>query len=550
MGVSRRPAKELLSPESVVVGAMVFGCVLRIVLAFQMPSPYLFQDELNGPLIARWLIGSDSQGIGPGGGPLYGLLLAPLAWIFNSPGSFHTAALVLNAVLVSALAPLLFLIGTRVLRHSPYTSAAAATAGALTASTFAFSALVVPEVLLTVLAAASVIVMDRYLDFPSRWRQVEVTAIMLLAAATHDRAIVLVLAAFLTILWARLTQRVTQADSNLPLIVLPLGYVFLRLLTAAIHSQVLVEGGPSTSISEIVRFPLDNPQTALRVAVGGSFYLVAATAGLVVVGLIGVTAGLRPQQTGRATTVFVALALLGTAALSTMFVTGVSTNSPARVDAFTYGRYLEYLLPIVIVYSVQVWDAIAARTLGLLAACGVTFAAGYVATASFDEAFWIGPNAQSNASGLHWIKPFENVLDISSVWVYPLAAVLAVLVIALTFKVEETAFFTVAGLGVAAGSLFVLSWAQHLQVPPQLAFDFPRGDGQVTALPIDHIGSQHAQFLTFWSPQSTVRATFGTIPDDATAVVLPVGSLPPTDAVLVSSDPTLGLNLWELGQAR
>lgn len=548
--MSRRPARAILSPESVVVGTVVFGLVLRIVLAFQMQSPYLFQDELNGPLIARWLVGSGSQGIGPGGGLLYGTLLAPLAWVFTTPGSFHTAALVLNAVIASALAPLLFIIGTRVLRHSPYTSAAAAAAGALTASTFAYSAMIVPEVLLTVLAAASVVVMDRYLDYPSRWRQLEVTAIMLLAVAAHDRAAVLVVAAFLTILWARLTQRISQIDSTVPLIALPVGFVLVRITTAAVHAQVLVEGGPSTSITNILRFPLDNPQTALRIAVGGSFYLVAATAGLVVIGLIGIGAGLRPQQTGRATTVYVALATLGTAALSTMFVTGVSTNSPARVDAFTYGRYMEFLLPVVILYSVQVWDVVAARTLGLLGACAVTFAAGYVATASYDDGFWLGPNAQSNASGLHWIKPFENVLNVGSIWVYPLAAVLVVLVIALTFKVEQTAFFTVAGLGSVAGALFVLSWAQHLQTPSQLARSFPQGAADVTALPIDHIGSQNAQFLTFWSPPSTVRATFGAIPDDVTAVVLPTSVLPPTDATFLGADPGLDLNLWQLGEAR
>ncbi len=342
--MSRRPATEVLSPESVVIGTMVLGFVLRIILALQMPSPFLFPDELNGPLIALWLVGSESQGIGPGGGPLYGLLLAPLAWIFNSPGSFHTAALVLNAVIATALTPILFLIGTRVLRHSPYTSAAAAAAGSLTASTFAFSVMVVPEVLLTVLAATSVVVMDRYLDFPSRWRQFEIVGIMLLALATHDRAVVLVFAAFLTILWARFTQRVTQFDSTIPLLALPIGYVAVRLMTAAVHSQVLVEGGPSTSVTDILLFPLENPQAALRVAVGGSFYLVAATAGLVVVGLVGIAAGLRPQQTGRSTTVYVALATLGTAMISTMFVTGVSVNSPFRVDSFTYGRYLEYLL--------------------------------------------------------------------------------------------------------------------------------------------------------------------------------------------------------------
>ncbi len=203
-----------------------------------------------------------------------------------------------------------------------------------------------------------------------------------------------------------------------------------------------------------------------------------------------------------------------------------------------------------IVYSVQVWDVIAARTLGLLAAIGVTVAAGYMARSSYDEAFWIGPNAQSNASGLHWIKPFENVLNIGSVWVYPLAAVLVVLVVALTFQVEQTAFFTVASLSTVAGCLFVLSWAQHLQTPPQLASAFPAGEGQVVALPIDHIGSQNAQFLTFWSPPSTVRATFGAVPPDATSIVLPPDVLPPSDATLLATDPVLNLNLWQLGFAR
>ncbi len=347
-----------------------------------------------------------------------------------------------------------------------------------------------------------------------------------------------------------MTQRIAQVDSTMPLLALPIGWIAVRLFTAAIHSQVLVEGGPPTSVAETLRFPLDNPQAVFRVAVGGSFYLVAATAGLVIVGLVGVAAGLRPQQTGRSTTVYVALAIAGTATLSTMFVTGVSVNDPGRVDSFTYGRYLEYLLPIVILYSVQVWEAIAARTLGLLTAAGVTVGAGYVARTSYQDTFWIGPNAQSNASGLHWITPFENVLNIGSVWIYPMAAVLVILVVTLTFRVEQTALFTVAGLSTAAGCLFVLSWAQHLQTPPTLPLAFPTGDGEVVALPIDQIGSHHAQLLTFWSPPATVRATFGSVPPYATAIVLPRDALAPSDATLLATDPVLNLKLWRLGSAR
>ncbi|MBT8240490.1 MAG: hypothetical protein KJN63_04625 [Acidimicrobiia bacterium] len=123
---------------------------VRLVVALQMRSPFLFYDEFTGPAVARHLSGTEVSTYGAGSTPLYGVLLTPVAAAFDEPTDFYTSALVLNAALASLLGPLLFAIASRVLGLGEREAAMGTVVGSLTASTIGYSALMMPEVLLTV----------------------------------------------------------------------------------------------------------------------------------------------------------------------------------------------------------------------------------------------------------------------------------------------------------------------------------------------------------------------------------------------------------------
>jgi hypothetical protein len=519
---------------------------LRLVIVLQMRSPYLFYDELTGPAVARHLSGTEVSTYGIGSTPLYGLILTPLAAVFGEPSNFYTCTLVLNAALASLLGPLLFRIAKSVLDLDDREAAMGAVVGSVTASTIGYSALMVPEVLLTVVTAASILAVDRFLSEPECLvSRAAVLGSIGLLLASHPRAIVGGVAFVLTVS-EHLRRRAINTGPAATVIVGTFAmWLIVTTATQALHRSIYIQGSPALDHLSILRIALEQPALVARSAIGTSFTLAAATAGLVFVGVVTmIVAAFRQRRDLRSSAVYPLLLLTGTVALSALFVGRLMVNDGRRVDAFTYARYVDHLVPVLVVYAAAGWKSSSIRWTGLSIGGAVIVAGGLVADRVYDQWFWIGPNAQSNHVGIHWIKNFENVLDISRVWTYGFLLVLLVALGSAWSRTRAVAYLSVGLVGAVAGASFVLLWADELQDVPPIAAQLERQTDLVVGVPIPTVSPITAQYIEFWAPDARIQPYLGDRPENVTALLLPSSGTPPPGAYLIADDPDTGVALW------
>lgn len=518
------------------------GFVVRLLLVLQMPSPFLFYDEMTGVAVAQFLVDGDRT-YGVSGKPLLGLLMTPLTIAFRDPEAFYIAALVLNVALVSLLPLLLYRIAVDGFELAPRPAALAAVVGSFAAPTIGYPAILAAESLLIVTTTIVVSAFARLLRFPDQRRsQVLMIGALTLVLLSHSRSLVITIAVILGLTIAALAGQL-RTQTALILAVSSAGALALTTVgSSALNSRVFVEESPiAGSPTAIIDAAFANPQLALRSAIGTSFYLGASTAGLAFVGLLHLA---RHRSVFNC---FVGLCALGAGALSAMFVAGVMLNSGFRVDAYTYGRYVDYLTPVVLVAGVAGWQQATTRFAGLALGAAAIVAGGLIARRLYDEFFWLGPNAQSNNIGLHWIKPFENVIDVGRIWPIALVPVLLLAGAGLAPRLRAGAPLAVGGLGILAGFCFIMLWAEELRQPDPLRLAVNRED--TLAIPIDTIGPLGAQFTQFWTGNASFVPYFaasGAIPCEADLVMLRLATPSPDGAVEAATDSERELILWRL----
>lgn len=337
MGSDRRWAVPAVVAATVAVSGLRWWWLRRLT------EPVLFADEAAPFLIGRLLTGDtpvptlgDDAFYHVG----YALLLAPGTALLGPDGAFRFGQAV-NILLLASVLPLTYVVCRRALAATPPVALAAAAATSLYPAlqleaglTWSESA-VLPAVLLTVAAFGALA------DRPGPVSAAGYAAAAVAAYAVHARLLPLLALAPLAGWWAirRLPDRRRTALAGG--LVLVVGVVVLRLVHAWMRAR-LYEAGPGADEGEVIGRLLEDPTNLLRAAaalVGQAWYLVTATYGLAVLGVVELARAARRSPTA-------AHGLVTCGAL--LAVTALFVVDPARVDQRIYGRYAETFLALLV----------------------------------------------------------------------------------------------------------------------------------------------------------------------------------------------------------
>lgn len=532
-----------------VLAATVAGFVFRAWFVGGMSSPFMFYDEGSGPTIARLLTGERPEVYGTSGNPLLGVVLAPVAAVLSSPETFYRAALLINAACFSLVLPVLYIFGRDGLAYGHREALIGAILGSTIAPSIAFSTMVVPEALLTLAGATAVVAVDRAVrgGFATR-PTVAAVAATVAAFAAHRRGLILVVALALVIVDAVRTGAVARRVGGFVVVALLTAVAAISWFASSLNSIAFVEppgaGGLDTLIDG-----LGSPTLAARSLVGTSWYLAASSWGVVPVA---VTALIRLSVTRPGPSVhrFVAASCAGTMALSALFVSQVMANDGARVDSFAYGRYVEFLVPVMLAYAPAAWrrrSTLAVGFAGALAAVGVGTV---VAARAYDRWFWLGPSAQQNQSGIHWARHLESVLDPSALAPAAIGAVTILAVVSLLIGDPRT-MIVIGVVSAVSGATFVLDWAHPASADARnrlaVAEHLRAERAENVAASIDRFDPTTLQLFAFWAPEVDFDPVeeVARLPDDAQWVLQDVGAGPdPERFTLVMVDERSGVTLW------
>lgn len=535
----------------VVVGlAAVLSLVGRVLLARQVVSPFIFQDEGGYVGVARLLAGETPELYGPTYLPGYGVLLAPAAAVLG-PSGLQNAAQVLNAVAAAALIPVLHLLGRRVARTGPWISAGTAVAGGLMAASIVQATMLLPEVLFVLATAAAVLAVHQALVRRTVAWSAVAGVVVGLGYAVHPRSAVSVVAVLLVALgawWWRALPRPAAAS-------LALGAVLTAAAVQVLHTWATDQLYPAGTMPALAGSPvgaLGEPVGAAVIAAGQSWYLIVASLGLVPLGLLAAgQLGWSGRGTARGlAAAFVVLAALGSLALGTIGSYEVGTGADvARADLPVYGRYLEQWVPVLVVLAPALvrrwaWPAVTAVA---ITSAGLGFAIQSVYTAET----WHRPIAWHNIASLRVPVDVFGREHLPATGIVVAVVVLAVVGLAVRSRDPRwwaAPLLAMVALNVVSGVVLVgewagpasEAWAQRHRLGPVIA----DADVPVWVDLDDDFDVFWAYNVQFWHPDVDVAYYEGEPPPGA-ALVLGTESSPPLPgSTLVGTERDGDLGLW------
>jgi hypothetical protein len=348
------PASPTRSIAVATVLALLALLALHVALGVRMMGPMLFGDETAPLGIARFLAGRPPYPDMASAGmkhvsfyqPGYPLLLAP-AWRLAGPLGVYRTALALNAVLLSALFPLLALFGRRVLGLARRDAGLAAFAASVYPSFVLHSNMAWSESLLLPLVVVVLLAFHRAAARLDTSSALGLAAAAAASYAVHQRALGLVPLAVLGLAalwrWNGLPGRSALAGSLAALG----GFLAVRAWDAYLIPR-LWPGGVIEREGSFAARLLDPAKlaAALLSLAGQLWYLSVTTAGLFPLGVV-VLAGIawrrsREREGGEAARA-TALFTLATAA-TFLFTSSLFVVEFDRVDKMIYGRYAETFL--------------------------------------------------------------------------------------------------------------------------------------------------------------------------------------------------------------
>ena len=335
-------------------------------VAMLTPGPLLVSDDLAYLAMGRTLAGQGAAPLAeqPPYGVLYSVLLAPGWAIGLGESSMLIWARVLNGLLGAALVPVLYFVVRRLTGATRRWSLVPAVVGASLPAQMSTASIVWTERLLPLLVALSVLCLIRFVDRPSRGRAIAVVGIAAALYAGHPRmgasALVIVLAVPCIARFDRLVRRKRIGVSGAQAVVavggggarfagagaLVVGGVGLVGLAAVEGLRRLVAsaafaGSGTYDIADLAdRRGLDEVPEMLVRGTGTVGYLVLATAGLAVIGVVVL---LRSPPVGP----WVFLGGLAVVVVAGWFLTGV-----VRADAYLHGRYIDVLAPTLVALGI------------------------------------------------------------------------------------------------------------------------------------------------------------------------------------------------------
>lgn len=543
------PDREEGRAWAIVAVAAVASLVARLVMARWVDGPFIFQDEGGYLGVARALAGQDPDLYGPTYHPLWGLLLAPAAAVLD-PGGQQTAAQALNAVCAAALVPVLHLIGRRVCGLAPVTAALAAVAGGVTAASFVQATMLLPEVLLALLVAASVLLVHGALVRGTGRASIAGGVTVGLAYAAHPRALVLVAALLVVAIVAWRTGSLARRAACL-LVASAVGTTVAAQLLHAWATARLYPSGTQPSLAGSPLGAVTEPVGSAVITLGQSWYLLVASAGLAALGLLaaGRVAWTERRAALGLTGLLVVLGALGSLALGTggSYEVGAAQDVH-RADLPLYGRYLEQWLPVLVVWAPALpvgWRrrAVPVVALGIVAAA-------FALHAIYPVETWSQPVAWHNiaslrlpeavfgddhlratglvAGGLALLAALPDRRRLAGLWLLPLGAVAVANVVAGVWLVRDWAQPSAA------------YWAERQAIAPALV-----ASGEPVWIDLEEYHevawAYHAQFRY---PELEVRYFEGEPPGEATHLLARVEEAPAAGATRVLTEPHGDYALW------
>jgi hypothetical protein len=360
-----------LSPR-LTVAALGVGYLLhvaiRLLLARDRSGPVVIADEIGYLLNARVLAGGVpgllSRAAFYRGG--YSLLIAPVFWVTHDPVRAYHAIMILNALLTSAVFPLLYVLLRRVLglRQAPALTAAFAAAAyppLLLNSLLAWSENLLAPLFVAWLLASYGMVTSRRLRTGMLWAVASGAAAGWLYT-THGRTAPLLVLQVLLLLIMVVRRRQT-----LPLAVLA-GVALLGVLVAGhqLNDYLLQRNWGNSASGESVHLirSLDQSREWVKlvgITAGQWWYMAAGSLCLIAVGFAATLARAAPlaghlrsratppeRGAGSAAAVPLEPALIAGLLLASwlgVILLVAAFMSPSRPDHLVYGRYLDPLAP-------------------------------------------------------------------------------------------------------------------------------------------------------------------------------------------------------------
>jgi hypothetical protein len=327
-----------------VVALFVGGALLRLHFALERHRPVLFADEVAPLLFTRAITGTGGHPTMGADAPYqfgYSVLLAVPTWLFGGDALFRSATVV-NALLLAANAPLLYLILRDTLGVERRLALAAAGVASLypaflleTGFSWSESA-VLTAVLVTYVAS------HRLLRSPGLVTALAFGASTAAAYAIHARLVpVLVLAPvalFLANRWHGL-RALHAAAAGATTAAL---FVAVKLANGAITSS-LYTATPKRNEGSVIAAIVDDPAKivrALAALAGQSWYLAVATVGLAPLGTLYLLREVKRHP--RRVDVLWVLAVT----ITCLLVAALFIADAGRTDQRIYGRYAETILAV------------------------------------------------------------------------------------------------------------------------------------------------------------------------------------------------------------
>ncbi|MEV5571249.1 hypothetical protein AB0L06_14460 [Spirillospora sp. NPDC052269] len=344
--------------------------VLRVWLARARTGPVADPDETSYLAIARWLAG------GPGADLTghtfyqagYPLLLSPLHWFTDTPGTVYTGVVVVNALAGAALFPL----GYAALRRFGLGRRAALplsfAASLLPATTF-FGMFALTDALLPALVLGWLLLLDRFVRTRRPVDGALASLVAVYAYFTHSRGEVVLAVHLLALLATR------RRAMWVGLVTAAGGYLAATAANDAMRNS-FYPGGPRDMMGLLQeRLTGASGQAwALSGMFGQVWYLIVGTWGLAGIGLVATFTALARRETR----------LMAGVLLTTTF--GIAYASEAalpdehRVGNFAYGRYLSLLALVYVLIALVVLTKASTRNVLRASLAGVSIAAGTGAT--------------------------------------------------------------------------------------------------------------------------------------------------------------------------
>jgi hypothetical protein len=354
-------------------------------VATAVPGPLLAVDDLAYLSMGRTLAGGGAAPLGPQPpyGFLYPLLLAP-GWALGLDESQMIIwARVVNSVLGALLIPVLYLLVRRMTDAPFVRSLLAAVIGASLPAALLTGSIVWTERLLPLLVAVAFLLLLVLHDDPSRRVAFGAVASAVALFAAHPRmgptALVVVAAVVVVCV-----QRRGRRSGILAGFAGVLGIVSVELVRRAIATATFADRGTYDGFDLASRRGASEIPEMIVHGLGTVAYLVLATAGLAVIGVVSV------MRSGRTWARWYIVMTAAVVSVAGWFLTGVD-----RSDAYLHGRYIEVMAPLLVSLGLLELRRMERRPLIRVVAGSIVAAGVYGA--------WAGP-------GDVWTRPRSPVM--------------------------------------------------------------------------------------------------------------------------------------------